>query len=105
MLYVFNNLSNSIPLQPTSKTNNLRGLEKSGPNMDPNSMKTDRCVIPLDRAWFCESCCAVSNDAHCSNCDSAAHTDRLAKWLDPAIIIPGSGVWLSISPAPKEKTR
>ena len=64
---------------------------------------TQRCVIPLDQAWFCESCRAISNDITCYNYDE--HTQRLALWLDrerEPISIPLTGVFLSVIPDSKK---
>ena len=62
-----------------------------------------RCAIPLDQAWFCESCRAIGNDATCCNCDSPEHTQRLAPWLDrEPINIPATGVFLTVIPAAKK---
>jgi hypothetical protein len=59
------------------------------------------CVIPLDEAWFCESCRAICNNSTCGCCASAEHNHRLAPWLDherEPISIPLSGVILSVVP-------
>ena len=59
------------------------------------------CVIPLDQAWYCESCRAICNDATCCCCASAEHAHRLAPWLDrerEPISIPLTGVILSVIP-------
>ena len=64
-----------------------------------------RCLIPLDRAWYCESCLAISNDETCYNCASAQHTQRLAPWLDrerEPIRVPPTGVFLTVIPASKK---
>lgn len=67
------------------------------------SWPTERCTIPLDQAWYCESCRVICNDTTCSNCDSREHTQRLAPWLDrEPINIPLSGVFLSVTPASKK---
>lgn len=64
----------------------------------------ERFVIPLDQAWYCESCRAISNCVACCNCDSEEHTYRLAPWLDrEPISIPLSGVILSVIPASKRR--
>ena len=70
------------------------------------SAPTDRCAIPLDNAWFCESCRAICNDATCCNCASAEHTQRLAPWLDrerEPISIPLTGVILTVVPAARKR--
>ena len=62
------------------------------------------CVIPLDQAWFCESCHAITNDVTCCSCASAEHSQRLALWLDrerEPIRLPSTGVFLSVIPASK----
>ena len=67
---------------------------------------SESCVIPLDQAWYCESCRAISNDATCCSCASAEHNQRLALWLDrelEPISIPLTGVILSVTPAPKKR--
>ena len=66
----------------------------------------ERCLIPLDQAWYCESCSAISNDATCYNCASEEHTQRLALWLDrerEPIRVPPTGVFLTVIPAPKKR--
>lgn len=63
------------------------------------------CVIPLDRAWYCESCRAISNDETCCTCASAVHTQLLASWLDrerEPIRVPQTGVFLTVIPTPKK---
>jgi len=63
------------------------------------------CAIPLDQAWYCESCRAVCNYPTCLCCASAAHTQRLALWLDrerEPISIPLTGVILSVIPDSKK---
>jgi hypothetical protein len=65
-----------------------------------------RCAIALDRAWYCESCSVICNDATCCNCDSSEHTHRLAPWLDresEPISIPPTGVFLTVIPASKKR--
>jgi len=65
-----------------------------------------RCVIPLDQAWFCESCRAVTNDVTCCSCASAEHTQRLAPWLDrepEPVRVPPTGVFLTVIPVPKKR--
>jgi hypothetical protein len=67
---------------------------------------TERCAIPLDQAWYCESCRAICNDAACCSCASADHTQRLALWLDrerEPISIPLTGVFLTVIPASKKR--
>ena len=67
------------------------------------SWPAERCAIPLDQAWYCESCRVICNDATCCTCASAEHTQRLAPWLDrEPISIPVTGVILSVTPAPKK---
>ena len=67
------------------------------------SWPAERCAIPLDLAWFCESCRVVCNDATCCNCDSPEHTQRLAPWLDrEPINLPATGVYLTVIPASKK---
>jgi hypothetical protein len=59
------------------------------------------CLIPLDQAWYCESCRAICNNATCCCCASAEHTQQLAPWLDrerEPISIPLTGVFLSVIP-------
>ena len=63
------------------------------------------CAIPLDQAWFCESCRVITNDPTCCSCASAEHNQRLAPWLDrepETIIIPPTGVFLTVIPASKK---
>lgn len=63
------------------------------------------CVIPLDQAWYCESCRAICNCATCCCCASAEHAQRLALWLDrerEPISIPLTGVILSVVPDSKK---
>ena len=63
------------------------------------------CVIPLDQAWFCESCSAITNDPTCSSCASEEHSQRLALWLDrerEPIRVPQTGVFLTVIPASKK---
>jgi hypothetical protein len=63
------------------------------------------CVIPLDQAWFCESCRAITNVATCCTCASAEHAQRLAPWLDrepEPISIPRTGVFLTVIPTSKK---
>ena len=70
------------------------------------SRPAERCVIPLNKAWYCESCHVICNDATCCTCASAEHTQRLAPWLDrerEPISIPLTGVILSVTPAPKKR--
>jgi len=65
-----------------------------------------RCVIPLDQAWFCESCRAISNDANCCTCASAEHSQRLAPWLDherEPISLPLTGFTLTVTPTSKKR--
>jgi hypothetical protein len=70
------------------------------------SSPADRCAIPLDQAWFCESCHTITNDATCCTCASAEHTQRLAPWLDrerEPIRVPSTGVFLTVIPASKKR--
>lgn len=70
------------------------------------SWPAQRSVIPLDQAWYCESCRAISNDPTCCNCASAEHTQRLAPWLDrerEPIRIPPTGVFLTVIPTSKKR--
>jgi hypothetical protein len=70
------------------------------------SWPAERYVIPLDQAWYCESCRAISNDATCCSCASAEHTQRLAPWLDrerEPIRVPSTGVFLTVIPAAKKR--
>ena len=63
------------------------------------------CAIPLDEAWFCESCRAITNDVTCCFCASEEHTQRLAPWLDrerETINLPSTGVFLTVIPAAKK---
>jgi hypothetical protein len=70
------------------------------------SWPTERCAIPLDQAWYCESCRVICNDATCCSCASAEHTQRLAPWLDrEPISIPLTGVILSVVPASTKRPR
>jgi hypothetical protein len=62
----------------------------------------ESCAIPLDQAWYCESCRVISNDWTCSACASAEHNQRLALWLDrerEPIRVPATGVFLTVIPA------
>jgi hypothetical protein len=63
-------------------------------------------AIPLDEAWYCESCRVILNDSTCFCCASAEHTNRLAPWLDrehEPIRIPPTGVFLTVIPASKKR--
>ena len=69
------------------------------------SWPAQHCVIPLDQAWYCESCLAISNDENCGNCASAEHTQRLGPWLDrerEPIRVPPTGVFLTVIPASRK---
>jgi hypothetical protein len=60
------------------------------------------CAIPLADAWFCQTCQVVLNRELCCYCASAAHTQRLAPWLnrdEPAITVPLSIAHLLVVPA------
>ena len=64
-----------------------------------------RCAIPLDSAWFCESCRAIGNDLTCCLCDNSEHTQRLAPWLDrepEPISVPLTGVFLTVIPSSRK---
>ncbi|HKF49342.1 MAG TPA: hypothetical protein VKB38_18425 [Terracidiphilus sp.] len=65
----------------------------------------DYCAIPLDQAWYCESCRAICSDATCRSCASAEHTGRIAPWLDrepEPIHLPKTGVFLSVIPGSRK---
>ena len=67
---------------------------------------TEHCMIPLDQAWFCESCHVITNDEMCCTCASAEHNQRLALWLDrerEPIRVPPTGVFLTVIPASKKR--
>ena len=67
---------------------------------------TERCTIPVDQAWYCESCRVICNDGTCSSCASAEHNQRLALWLDrerEPIRVPPTGVFLSVIPASNKR--
>src|SRR5215472_4414881 len=69
------------------------------------SWSAERCAIPLDQAWYCESCHVISNDGTCCSCASAEHNQRLALWLDrerEPIRVPPTGVFLTVIPASKK---
>jgi hypothetical protein len=60
---------------------------------------TESCAIPLDQAWYCESCRVISNDWTCCSCANAEHNQRLALWLDrerEPIRVPSTGVFLTV---------
>jgi len=63
-------------------------------------------AIPLNEAWYCESCRVILNDSSCFCCASDGHTHRLASWLDrepePPISLPPTGVFLSVIPVPRK---
>jgi hypothetical protein len=68
----------------------------------------ERFAIPLDEAWYCESCRVILNDSICFCCGSAEHAHRLAPWLDHVrepISIPLTGVILTVTPAPKKRPK
>ena len=70
------------------------------------SSPAERCAIPLDQAWFCESCHVITNDATCCYCASAEHSQRLAAWLDrerEPIRVPSTGVFLTVIPASRKR--
>jgi hypothetical protein len=72
------------------------------------SRPDERFAIPLDEAWYCESCRVVLNGSTCFCCASAEHIHRLAPWLDherEPISIPLTGVILSVIPVPKKFPR
>ena len=63
------------------------------------------CVIPLDQAWYCESCHAVTNDGTCCSCASVEHNYRLDRRLDrehEPISLPPTGVFLTVIPPSKK---
>ena len=63
----------------------------------------ERFAIPLDEAWYCESCRVILNCPACFCCDSATHTNRLGPWLDrEPISLPPTGVYLSVIPGKKK---
>jgi hypothetical protein len=65
------------------------------------SSSAQSCVIPLDQAWYCESCHAITNDGMCCSCASAEHNHRLDRWLErerEPISIPRTGVYLTVTP-------
>jgi hypothetical protein len=63
----------------------------------------ERFAIPLDEAWYCESCRVILNDSICFCCASAEHTQQLAPWLDrEPISIPHTGVILTVTPVPRK---
>jgi hypothetical protein len=68
---------------------------------------SDRYTIPLDAAWFCESCRVISNDETCPNCASHEHSHRLAPWLDrePLVSVQVRGVVISVYESPAEPQR
>ena len=70
-----------------------------------NSWPAESCAIPLDEAWYCDSCRAICNDGTCYLCASAEHSQRLAPWLDrePDISLPQTGVFLTVIPASKKR--
>lgn len=60
-------------------------------------------TIPLDQAWYCESCRAVINTPTCHLCASEEHAHRLEAWLTridlrPPISLQINGVLITISP-------
>ena len=69
------------------------------------SRPDERFAIPLDEAWYCESCHVILNVSACFCCGSNGHTHRLAAWLDrerEPISIPLTGVILSVIPVPRK---
>jgi hypothetical protein len=67
---------------------------------------TESCAIPLDQAWYCESCHVITNDEMCCTCASAEHNQRLALWLDrerEPIRVPATGEFLTVIPASKKR--
>jgi hypothetical protein len=67
---------------------------------------TESCAIPLDQAWYCESCRVITNDGRCCSCASEEHNQRLALWLDrerEPIRVPSTGVFLTVIPASKKR--
>ena len=68
------------------------------------ALPAERFAIPLDEAWFCESCHVILNDSACFCCASAVHTYRLAAWLNrEPLSIPETGVFLTVIPASKKR--
>ena len=70
------------------------------------SWPAERCAIPVDQAWYCESCRVICSEATCCNCASAEHTQPLAPWLDrerEPISIPLTGVILTVIPASRKR--
>ena len=60
-------------------------------------------AIPLDEAWYCESCRVILNAATCFCCASAEHSHRLDPWLDrEPISLPATGVFLTVIPTSKK---
>lgn len=71
--------------------------------LDITSRPGELFAIPLDEAWYCESCRVILNDATCFCCASAEHTQRLAPWLDrEPLNIPATGVFLTVIPVSKK---
>jgi hypothetical protein len=65
----------------------------------------ERFAIPLDEAWYCESCHVILNNSACFCCASAEHTQRLAPWLNrepEPIHLPMTGVFLSVIPGSRK---
>jgi hypothetical protein len=65
------------------------------------SRSAQHCVIPLDQAWYCESCHVITNDETCCTCASHEHNQRLDLWLDrerEPIKVPRKGVYLAVIP-------
>jgi hypothetical protein len=70
------------------------------------SWSAQHCAIPLDQAWFCESCHVITNYETCCTCGSAQHNQRLALWLDrerEPIRVPPTGVYLTVIPASQRR--
>ena len=64
----------------------------------------ERFAIPLNEAWYCESCQVILNCPDCFCCASAGHTQRLRPWLDrEPINLPPTGVFLSVVPDGKKR--
>jgi hypothetical protein len=65
----------------------------------------ERFAIPLDEAWYCESCRVILNDSTCFCCASREHIHRLAAWLDrdsQALRVPDRGVFITVTPESKK---
>jgi hypothetical protein len=70
------------------------------------SWSAQHCAIPLDQAWFCESCQVITNGETCCTCASAEHNQRLKLWLDrerEPIRVPRTGVFLTVIPDSRKR--